>query len=56
MWAKMSIIGVLNLKHVKVILAQLKYICKFVQRKKMWTISGTNISKNAEAIFFNFDM
>ena len=39
---------------------QLKYICNFVQRKKnvkkIGQFLGTNISRTAEAISFNFDM
>ena len=39
----------------------LKNICNFVQRrrqnvKKIGQFSGTNISKTAEAIYFNFEM
>ena len=36
----------------------LKYICNFVQRKheKIGQFLGTNISRNAKAISFNFDM
>ena len=60
----MSIISVPNLKqskHEKVILTQLKYICNFCVKKrknvkKIKQFTGTNISRNAEAISFNFDM
>ena len=60
----MSIISVPNLREIKTwegYFMQLKCICNFVQRrrkmlKKIRQFLGTNISRTANVISFNFDM
>ena len=59
----MSIISVPNLKEIETwegYFMRFKHICNFVQRrrnvKKIGQYLGTNISRSAEAISFNFDM
>ena len=48
----MSIIGVLNLKEIEI----WEGLCKKKNLKKIGQFLGTNISRSAEVISFNFDM